>query len=257
MFETANIKIDSVVSELFGVTGRNLMRYLLECSQPTLEGVQQQCRGTLVNKSEELYRSIQGFFNDHHRFQLRSLLHILNTLENEITALEKQVESLMGDHQEALKRLDEIPGIDKVASQSILGELGPDLMAFRSPEALSNWAGVCPGNNESAGKRRNGSNPAKKHLFREMLVEMAWAAVKKKNSFWKAKYYRLKSRRGSKKAIVAIAHKILKVIYLILKEGKSYHELGEEYFSQKDSNALQRLKRQAKQFGFELVPVTS
>jgi|TARA_Y100000310_G_C20623424_1_gene784565 transposase len=256
LFESANIKIDSVVSELFGATGRNLMRYLIECDEPTLAGVQEQCRGILIHKAPELYRSIQGFFNDHHRFQLRSLLHILETLEGEITALEKQVSHLMGDHQNLLKRLDAIPGINQIAAQSILGELGVDLKTFRSPQALASWAGVSPGNNESAGKRRNASNPAKKHLFREMLVEMAWAAVKKKNSFWKGKYYRLKARRGAKKAIVAIAHKMLKVIYFILKEGKSYQDLGEEYFSQKDANRLQRLKGQAKQLGFELVAVT-
>lgn len=255
VFETANIKIDSVVSDLFGMTGRNLIKYLLETDTPTLAGVEERCCGSLVKKAPELYRAIQGFFGDHQRQQLKIILNIFNTLELDIAKLSVEIRSRMSDHESLIQRLDEVPGIDIIGAQSTLAELGFDLASFRSSDALCSWAGVSPGNNESAGKRLKGKNPAKKHRFREILVEMAWAATRKKGSFWKEKYYRLKARMGARKAIVAIAHKMLNVIYYIIKKGKSYHELGEGYLKDKNKNMLKRLKKQAKMMGFELTPV--
>lgn len=256
LFETANIKIDSVVSDLFGVTGRNLISLLCTNeSQMTLEAIEQCTRGSLKSKVEELYLSIQGFFEEHHRFQLIGLMETISVFESRQSEITERLTQLMAPHQDILARLDEIPGIDKKSAQSILSEIGVELDEFISTAALASWAGLCPGNNESAGKRKSGKSPVHNHPFKTILIEVAWAAVKKKGSYYRDKYYRLKSRRGAKRAIVAIAHRISKAIFHIIKYGGSFQDLGEDYLVNKNKKVrLNNLKRQAKQIGFDLVP---
>jgi len=253
VFETANIKIDSVVSDLFGLTGKNLMERLCQSSEITLEEVEKCAKGRLVSKAQELYRSVQGFFTDHHRFMLQSLLRIIDSLEREIATLTSRIQLAMKDQEELTRRLDEVPGINETSAHAILGMLGDDLSDFRSEDALSSWSGLSPGNNESAGKRHSGKSPVKKHPLKEIMIEISWAAVKKKGSYYKSKYYKLKARRGSKRAITAVAHMILKGIYFIIKDGASYQELGEDYLNKKTKAVkLHFLKLQAKSLGFEL-----
>ena len=146
--------------------------------------------------------------------------------------------------------------VNEISSSAILAELGITLETFPTMEALSSWSGVCPGNNESAGKRHSGRSPVRNHHLKTLLIEAAWSAIKVKGSYYKAKYYRLKARRGSNKAIVAIAHRLLKAIYHIIKNGASYQELGQGHLIRKDKGArLRRLQKQAQEFGFRLVPV--
>jgi transposase len=255
LFECANIKIDSVVSDLFGLTGANLMKLLVSKETITLDDVKSCARGHLIRKVEELYRSIQGFFEEHHRFLLASLLQTVKSLEGQISSLETRLKTLTNDHEALVERLDEVPGIDQIAARTILAEIGPSLEAFPTVEQLCSWAGVCPGNNESAGKRHSGKSPVQKHPLKTILVDVAWAAVKKKGSYYRAKYYRLKARRTAKKAIVAIAHRILKAIYAIIKHGVRYRELGEQYLDrQTQARKLAKLKIEARQLGYKLVP---
>lgn len=256
LFECANIKIDNVVSDLFGMTGTNLMKLLISKESITLDDVRDCARGHLIQKVEELYRSIHGFFEDHHRFLLASLLQTIKTLKTQISSLEDRLKTLTSDHDSLVERLDEVPGIDQIAARTILAEIGPTLEAFPTVEQLCKWAGVSPGNNESAGKRRNGKNPVKKHPLKTLLVDVAWAAIKKKGSYYRAKYYRLKARRTAKKAIVAIAHRILKAVYAIIKHGARYRELGEQYLDhQSRARKLAKLKVEARQLGYKLVAV--
>jgi transposase len=246
-----------VVSDLFGVSGRNLMELLLSVptEQIVLEDVQQCLRGRLSQKGVELFRAIQGFFTDHHRFILRRYLDIIDSCQEAITQIDRKIAQEMSDHQELLTYIQEIPGISAVAAAGIIARTGYSLDEFPSSAALSSWSGVCPGNNESAGKRHSGRSPVHKHPLKTLLVEVAWAAVKKKGSYYKAKFYRLKSRRGAKRAIIAIAHRILKAVYNIIKHGARYRELGEEYLAQRNKQAqLLRLKKMATLHGFELVP---
>ena len=254
LFECANVKIDSVVSDLFGLTGRNLMKLLVSGQPITLEQVKACARGQLISKVEELYRSIQGFFESHHRFQLSCLLKTVDTLQEQISSLQIRLRALTTGHDELVERLDEIPGIDQLSARAILAEIGPTLEAFPTAQQLCSWAGVCPGNNESAGKRHSGKSPVKKHPLKTILVDVAWAAIKKKGSYYQAKYYRLKARRGAKKAIIAIAHRILKAIYAIIKLGSRYRELGEHYLDrQTQARRLAKLKMEARQLGYKLV----
>ncbi|WP_300465187.1 IS110 family transposase [Desulfobacula sp.] len=150
LFETANIKIDS------------------------------------KEKSKELHHSIQGFFEDHHRFQLVGMMEMITTFEKHISKITDRMDTLTAGHQDLLNRLDEIPGIDKKSAQSIVSEIGVTLDEFICMGALASWAGLCPGNNESAGKRKTGRTSVRSHPFKTILIEVAWAAVKKKDSYYRA-----------------------------------------------------------------------
>jgi len=255
LFESANIKIDSVVSDLFGVTGRNLMQLLVADRKLTLSDIQTCVRGKLKGKEAELFRSIQGFFTDHHRFVLKMILETIATLEAQIEALDLQIRCAMKEHETLLDRMKQAPGIADVASREILAEIGPTLDSFRKDTALVAWSGLCPGNNESAGKRKSGKSPVRKHHLKTIMIEVAWAAIKKKDSYFKDKYYRLKARRGAKRAIVAIAHRILLGIYHVIKDGADFRDLGGDYLTLRNkSQKVFHLRKQALAMGFDLVP---
>lgn len=255
LFETANIKIDSVVSDLFGVTGRNLIFLLCNESELSLVAIKENAKRGLKAKAKELHRSVHGFFEDHHRFQLIGMMEMIATFEKRITEITQRMDTLTAKHQNLLNRLDEIPGIDKKSAQSIVSEIGITLDEFTCMAALASWAGLCPGNNESAGKRKSGRTSVRSHPFKTILVEVSWAAVKKKGSYYRAKYYKLKARRGAKKAIVAIAHRISKAIYNIIKQGDTFMDLGEDYLTvQTRQRTINNMKKRARQLGYNLVP---
>jgi transposase len=255
LFESANIKIDSVVSDLFGVTGRNLMKLLIEDRELALTDIQSCVRGKLKGKEAELFRSIQGFFTGHHRFILKMLLRTIASLESQIEALDHQIRDVMKDNEALLDRMKKAPGISDVSACDILAEIGPTLESFPTDTALVSWSGLCPGNNESAGKRKSGRSPVRKHHLKTIMIEVAWAAVKKKGSYFKDKYYRLKARRGAKKAIVAIAHRILLGIYHVIKDGAEFRDLGEDYLTLRNkAKKVIHLQKQALALGFNLVP---
>jgi len=255
LFETANIKIDSVVSDLFGVTGRNLISLLCDESELSLENIRENAKRGLKSKAKELLSSVQGFFEDHHRFQLIGMMEVIAGFETKIAEITDRLDALTAGHQDLLDRLDEIPGIDKKSAQSIVSEIGVTLDEFMCMAALASWAGLCPGNNESAGKRKSGRTSVRSHPFKTILIEVAWAAVKKKGSYYRAKYFKLKARRGPKKAIVAIAHRISKAIYNIIKHGDTFRDLGEDYLTaQTKQRTIKNIKQRAKQLGYELVP---
>jgi transposase len=231
------------------------MKKLVKKPNLVLSDIHQCTRGSLKKKASELHRSVQGDFRDHHAFILGSILRIIDGLDKELARINSKIHSLMSNHEELIAKLDEVPGINIVAAQSILAEIGPTLETFRSMDALCSWAGLSPGNNQSAGKRFSGKSPVRKHHLKQCLIETAWAAIKTKGSFYKTKYYALKARLGAKRAITAIAHKILKVIYLIIKEGKNYTELGEDFYLRKRTTVLyEKLSRQATRLGYRLVP---
>lgn len=258
LFETANIKIDSVVTDLFGKTGRNLIELLCQKELLEKDDIEVRVKGSLQGKVEELYRSVQGYFEQHHQFLLKSLMRTVSSLESEIAILSDRIKELMQKQEDVIRRLDEVPGINTVSSQNILGELGAELSNFPSSQALASWAGLCPGNNESAGKRRSGRSPVRSHILKTFMIEIAWAAVKTKGTYYRDKYYRLRARLGPKKAIVAIAHRILKAIYGIVKNGDSYRELGEDFHAKRDEkNKLNHLRKQAKLLGYQLVPLVA
>lgn len=257
LLQSANIKIDSVVTDLFGKTGRNLMSLLVEKgSQCTRSEVDKCLRGSLQDKGEELFLTVQGFFSEHHVYLLRSMLGFIDQLERQICETEQQLKQLQASHEDLIARLDEVPGINAVSAQTILAEVGPTLDDFDSPAAMASWSGLAPGNNESAGKRHSGKSPVRHHHLKQILIQVAWAAIKKKDSYYRAKYFSLKARLGPYKAIVAIAHRILKALWYIIKKGQRFKDLGPDYLAQKNkANRLVSLSHQARQLGYKLVPL--
>jgi len=189
------------------------------------------------------------------RFELTGMMEVISTFEKHIAEITQRMNTLLAEHQDVLIRLDEIPGIDKKSAQSIVSEIGITLNEFPSMAALASWAGLCPGNNESAGKRKSGRTSVRSHPLKTILIEVAWAAARKKGAYYRAKYFQLKSRRGSKKAIVAIAHRISKAIFNIIKNGETFKDLGEDYLSAKTrQRVINNIKKRAEQLGYELVP---
>jgi transposase len=163
LFESANIKIDSVVSDLFGVAGRNLMKLLIADRELAWMDIQACVRGKLKGKEPELFRSIQGFFTGLHRFILKMLLRTIGSLVSQIEALVHQIRDEMKDNEAMLDRMKKAPGIPDVSACDILAEIGHTLERFPTDTALVSWSGLCPGNNESAGKRNSGRSPVRKH----------------------------------------------------------------------------------------------
>lgn len=255
--ESANIRTDSVVSDLFGVSGRNILELLASGKKNiTEEDIERCVRGKLRGRERELWRSVQGFLTEVTQFGLCILLNVYRKLEEQIAEVDRKLSLLMAPQEDLMERLCEIPGIGVISARAILAEIGVSLEAFPSAGHLAAWSGMCPGNNESAGKRKGGKNGVWKHPLKTILVEVAWGSIKKKGSYYRDKYYRVKGRRGSNRALVAVGHRILKAIYHIIKEGVRYRELGENYLLErrKDQN-LKRLSQQAELLGYTLVPV--
>jgi len=257
LLQSANLKIDSVVSNLFGLTGRNLLKLLAESeSDLTLAQVDACLNGSLREKAKELHRSVRGYFEEHHRDLLRLLLETIDALENQIRLLDHRIEHIMSEQREILDRLKEIPGVSDTSAHAILSEIGPTLDTFENSAALASWAGLCPGNNQSAGKRRTGRSRVTKNHLKETMIEVAWPAIKKRGSYFRAKYYALRARLGPKKAIVAVAHRLLKAIYHVIKDGAPFRDLGEGYLLNLNKQSkLKYLRKQAALLGFELTPV--
>ena len=255
LLESSNIKIDSVVSVLFGKTGRNLMDLLAEDqTELTLQAVQACLKGRLKTKATELFRAVQGFFEDHHRWMLREMLDRIDQQEANLARVESRLRDLLQPHDELIERMTQIPGIGATSAYAILSETGTTLESFPNAAALCSWAGVCPANNESAGKRRSTRSPVRQNYVRTHLVESAWGAVKTKGSYLRSKYFSLKSRLGPKKAIMAIAHRILKALYYIIKHGDSFRDLGENYLIEiRRQSITSYLERQAKKLGMVMV----
>jgi transposase len=258
LFESANIKLASVVTQLFGTTGWYLMNMLAsQDSTPSLADIAAGAQGQLRRKVDELHRSVQGGFSDHHRYQLRLLLTTIQQIEKHLEDISQRIKELMAPYGSLLSRLQEMPGVSDVAAFTILSEVGPTLEAFPSSAALASWCGLCPGNNQSAGKRRSGRNSVRGHRLKTILVEVSWSAVRKSGSYFKDKFQRLRSRRGPKRAIVAIAHRLLKAVYHIIKYGQRFRDLGEDYLAQKHhERRVYALKKQANLLGYELTPVS-
>lgn len=257
LFESANVKIDSVVSDLFGVTGRKLMKLLISGKKMTQKDIDLCVHGRLKGKESELYRSITGFFSDHHRFLLKTFLKTLESIEQQIEAIDERLSKLMNEETELVERLSEAPGISETSARYIISEIGTKLTDFATDAHLVSWCGLCPGNNESAGKRKSGKSPVRRHHLKSIMIESAWAAVKKKGSYYKAKFYSLKARRGAKRAIVAIANRLLKGVYHVIKDGLEFKDPGEEYLASLNKEAkIKRLEKQANLFGYTLMPIS-
>jgi transposase len=217
VLETANIKLSSVATDVFGTSGRLMLRALIE-GKTTPEEMAELAKRKLRSKIPQLELALEGKVEDHHRFLLKLQLDRLERAEGDLAVLEKHIQEKLEPYAAQLALLDEIPGVDWTLAAVIIAELGVDMSVFQSVSQLASWAGVCPGNNESAGKRKSTRIPKGNMYLKTALVEAAHAAAKTKGSYLRDKFYRLKARRGYKRAAVAIGHKILVSIYHMISQ---------------------------------------
>jgi transposase len=253
VLEDANIKLGSVATDVLGVSGRDMLRALV-AGQTDPVKLAELARGKLRAKIPALRLALQGRVTEHHRFMLGLLLDELSHLEGLIERLTQRItEVLPAPFAEALNRLVTIPGIDERAAENILAEIGVDMKVFPTAKHLPSWAGMCPGQRESAGKRQSGRTRKGNQWLRTTLVQVAWAASHTKHTYLSAQYRRLAARRGKKRALIAVGHTILVIIYHLLREGKTYQELGGDYFDRVDKERLTRtLVRRLERLGHEV-----
>ena len=223
VLEDANIKLASVATDVMGVSGRAMIRELI-AGNTAADDLAALARARLRAKLPELRQALDGRVTDHHRFQLRMLMEHVEHLEGWVAELGARIEALMRPFSEAARRLALIPGLGQRAAEVIVAEVGNDMTKFPTAGHLASWAGLCPGNDQSAGKRRSGKTTKGSQWLRAALVQVAWAASHTKETIFAASYRRWAKRRGKKKALVAVAHKILVVVYRLLKDKADYQE---------------------------------
>jgi transposase len=231
VLEDANLKLGSVASDVMGVSGRLMLEAIIK-GQDNPADLADLARRRLRSKIPQLEEALSGKLNDHHRWMLGLLLDQFKATEEFITRLDERIGELTRPQEPVLEKLDAIPGIDRRIGQVLIGEIGPDVTPFPTDAHLASWAGLCPGNNESAGKKRSGKTTKGSRWLRQAMVQAAWAASRKKNSYFYAHARSLMRCRGAKRGVIAVAHSLLLVIYHILKRGTEYSDLGSGYLDQ-------------------------
>lgn len=239
LLEDANIKLGDVVSDITGVSARSMLEALIAgvSDAHELAGL---ARGRLKAKHEQLVKALQGRFTRHHAFVLGEHLSFLDYLDEAIGRVSSEIEVRLAQHRSEVDLLDSIPGISPRTASLLLAEVGPDMTRFPSARHLASWAGMCPGNNESAGKRYSGQTRKGNKWLRQALMEAAHGAIRTKDTYLTAQYRRLAARRGKKRALVAVAHSILTIVYYVLTRREPYRELGGNYFDERDRKAVER-----------------
>jgi transposase len=260
VLEDANIKVASVATDWLGVSGRAILSRLLEGEEDT-EKLAQLCRGRLREKIPAMQLALEGRLTQHHRWMLKLLRDQLEFLEGQIAELDTRIQDRMVQYQKAVELCTTIPGIEAVAAANILAEIGVDMNQFPSAQHLASWAGLCPGNHESAGKRLSGKARNGCVWLRRSLCQAAWAASHSKNTYLSAQFRRLAARKGKKRAIVAVAHTILIILFHMLKNQQPYRDLGADYFDRQNAEQLKRsLLRRLERLGVQVIvqtPVSS
>lgn len=238
--EGANIKVASVVTDVMGKSGREILGALVAGTMDA-QAMADLARGKLRQKLPQLMEALRGQMGDHQRFMLTQQLGHIDDLDETIALLDAEIEERLRPFAELITRLDTIPGVGKRIAQVIIAEVGTDLSRFPTAGHLASWAGMCPGNNESAGKRHSGRTRKGNSALRVALIEAAKAAGHTRNTYLSAQYHRLAARRGRNKAAVAVGHTILVIVYhLITDEESFYRDLGVHYFDERDRQRVQR-----------------
>lgn len=252
VLEDANIKLAAVASDLHGVSARTMLEALCagEVDSVVLADL---ARGRLRSKIPQLQQALKGYFTAHHGFLVTEYLAHIDYLDQAIDQVGTEIDQRLKAEDELVALLDTIPGISPRAAQMIIAEIGTDMQRFASAKHLASWAGLCPGNHESAGKRLSGRIRPGNRALRQVLMEAAHGASHTKNNYLAAQYHRLAARRGRKRAIVALAHNLLTIVYYVLKRREPYHDLGANYFDERDHTAVERrLVRRLEKLGYHV-----
>ncbi len=250
VLEDANIKLAGVVTDIQGVSAWAMLEAIVagNTDPATLANL---AKGRLRKKREQLVAALSGLVKPHHRFLIAEHLSQIEYLEDAIQRIGTEVEERLRPFEEDVKLLDSIPGISRQTAEVLLAEIGWDMSRFATAKNLASWAGMCPGNNESAGKRKNGKTRKGSRWLRHALIEAAHGAARTKNKYLKAHYHRVAAHRGKKKALVAVGHSILTISYHLLTRRQQYSDLGANYFDERDRTAVQiRCVKRLQKLGF-------
>lgn len=254
ILEDANIKLSSVVSSMSGATASKIIEAMI-AGEEDIEKLTAYHHGKIQATKEELADALKGFLTDHHRFLLQIVRISIQSKESLIDKLEKEIDQHLERNKlkVSVELLQSIPGVGKDGAREIIAEIGNDMGQFPSEQHLASWAGMCPGNNESAGKKKSGRITHGNNYLKIILVQCGWAATRTKGTYLRSKYDSLVGRRGKKRALIAVGHKILIATYFILKNQIPYKELGNEFLEnkKKDKQILHHLKR-LKELGIEV-----
>lgn len=250
--ESANIKLASVASNVMGVSGRAMLEAIITGTANATE-MAGLAKGRLREKREQLDKALEGRVKPHHRFVLSELLCQVDNLDETIARFDAEIEKYCHPFEEAVELLDTIPGVARRIAEVIVSEIGSDMQRFPTSGHLAAWAGVAPGNNESAGKRYSGTTRHGDRALTVALVQAAHAAARSRNTYLSAQYHRLAGRRGKKRAIVAVAHSILVIAYHLIQRKEPYHELGSDYFDKRrPETTAKRLLRRLERLGYDV-----
>jgi transposase len=252
VLQDANIKLSSVASDIVGVSGRTILRAMI-AGERDPEILADLAKGRLRAKIQALKEALEGRLTEHHQFLLGTLMDQLAQLEGNIQKVQDRIDQEMQGVEEQIKLLDTIPGVNRLLAQTLLAEVGPDMSHFPSAQHLSSWAGMCPGNHESAGKRKSGRiNPGNRWL-RRSLVQAGWAASHTKDTYLSVQYQRLAKRRGKKRALIAVGHTILEGMYAMFKKNEPWQELGANWFDQLRPERITRnLVKRLEKLGYQV-----
>lgn len=247
ILEGANIKLDSVVKDITGKSARKLLQRIIDDDIPDSEEVSKLVHGRLRPKLDQIVASIQGITTPLQRKLLAQIIDHIDDLNRRIGELDKMVKEYMAEYESAIAAIDEIPGIARRSAEVILAEIGLDMSRFPSAAHLCSWAGICPGNYQSAGNRKHGRTRKGNAALKTILTQCAKSAKTLKSLYFSAQYQRIFARRGKNRATLAVAHSMLIAIYHILKNKTAFHDLGSDYYDsfnrdRKINNYLKRLK---------------
>jgi transposase len=256
ILEDANLKLGSVLSDVLGKSGRAILRALIG-GETNPEKLADLAQGTARKKRTELIEALHGRVRDHHRGLLKVHLELVTALEQALTNIDATVGKTLAPVHQSARLLTTLPGVSDLTAQVMVAEIGVDMSRFPTAAHLISWAGLCPRSDESAGKRRSTRVRKGAPWLKVALVTAAWAAVRVKDSYLQAQFHRLRSRRGAKKAILAVAASMLTAAYHMLKNDVEYKDLGAEHFTRRDrSKMIQRLVRRINDLGcqVQLIP---
>lgn len=239
VLEGANIKLSSVASDVLGKSGRAMIEAMI-AGEEDPEILSELARRSLKKKKPELRRALNGLMGRHQKLMLKTQLRHIDFLADEIRKLDEEIKKRMLPFDEDLELLDTIPGVGRRTAEQILAEIGTDMNQFPSAAHMCSWAGLSPGNNESAGKRKSGKTRKGNKKLRSALVEAARAAGRTKNTYLSSQYHRLSARRGANRAAVAVAHSILTIAYFIIKRKQPYIELGPTYYEERKRDTVMK-----------------
>jgi len=252
VLEDANIKLASVVTDVRGVSARAILEALV-AGETDAQALAELARGRLRAKRALLAQAVVGHFSAHHAFMITEQLSHLDTLDEAIERIGAEIGQRLQEEQQAIELLDTIPGVSRKAAEIILAEIGTTLERFPDAKHLASWAGICPGHAESGGKRFSGKTRKGNVWLRQVLIEIAHVASKTKNTYLAAQYRRIAARRGKKRALVALAHTILVIIYQILTKREPYREMGGTYFDERERQRVeQRLVHRLERLGYQV-----